>query len=129
MTKDPEVRALPNGTKVTSFGVATNRNWKDANGAKQEEVEFHNTVAFGKVAEIIGQYVKKGQLIFLQGRLKTQSWEKDGVKKYKTEVIVEDMQMGPKAAGGSERPAAPGEVAYPTQEEVAKDISVDDIPW
>jgi single-strand DNA-binding protein len=89
---------MPNGMKVTSFGVATNRTWKDANGAKQEAVEYHNIISFGKQAEVIAQYCKKGDSIFVEGRLQTRKWEdKDGKTNYKTEIVVENFQFGTKA--------------------------------
>lgn len=104
VVRDPEIRSLPSGKQVASLSVATSRTWKQE-GQKKEETEFHNMVAFGKTAEIIGQYVKKGQLIAVVGRIQTRSWEKDGQKKYRTEIIVETMQMGPKPAGSKAAPA------------------------
>ena len=102
LTRDPEQRALPNGKAVSSFGMATNRIWTNQeSGQKQEQVEFHNIVAFGKLAEICNQYLAKGQLILIEGRIQNRSWEgQDGNKKYKTEIVAENMQMGPKAGGG-----------------------------
>ena len=88
LTRDPELKSLPSGTKVASFAVATNRTWKDKNGAKQEDVTFHNVVAFGKQAEVITQYLKKGNSIFVEGRIANRSWDdKDGTKKYRSEVV------------------------------------------
>ena len=75
LTRDPELKALPSGTQVTNIGVATNRTWKDKEGNKQDAVEFHNVVAFGRTAEIINQYLKKGSSVLIEGRLQTQSWE------------------------------------------------------
>lgn len=100
LTRDPELKALPSGSQVAEFAVATNRTYKDKNGAKQEEVDFHNIVAFGKTAEIIGQYLKKGRPVFVEGRIRTRSWEsKDGTgKRYKTEIVLENFQFGPSAA-------------------------------
>lgn len=97
VTKDPEVKALPNGSKVSNFSVATNRTWKDKEGAKKEEVEFHNVVAFGVQADLIERYVKKGSQLLVEGRLQTRSWEADGKKNYKTEIVMENMQFGNKA--------------------------------
>jgi len=94
LTRSPEIKSLPSGMAVVNFSIATNRTWKDKDGIKQESVEFHNIVAFGKTAEIINNYVKKGDQIFVQGRLQTQSWEKDNVKHYRTEVIVDTFQFG-----------------------------------
>lgn len=99
VTRDPEVKALPSGTQACSFSLASNHVYNDRDGKKQEETEFHNCVAFGKTAETIGQYVEKGQELYVEGRLKTQSWEdKDsGKKMYRTEIIVDRFQFGQKA--------------------------------
>lgn len=96
ITKDPELKALPSGMKVCSFGVATNRTWKDNNGQKQESAEFHNIIVFGKQAENTAQYMKKGNQIMIEGRIQTRSWEKDGEKKYRTEIVAENIQFGSK---------------------------------
>ena len=141
LTKDPELKSLPSGTKVVSFGVATNRTWKDKNGAKQEEVTFHNVVAFGKQAEVLAQYMKKGKSIFVEGRITNRSWDdKDGTKKYRSEITLENFQFGPSApgAGGyqatdtSSKEASPSKskapemdtIEYPTEE-----INPEDIPF
>ena len=104
LTRDPEVRTTPNGQSVCTLGLATNRSWKDASGNKQEEVEFHSVVAWGKLAEICGQYLGKGRKIFIEGRLKTREWQgQDGAKKQRTEIIAENMIMldrGERAPGG-----------------------------
>lgn len=109
LTRDPELRALPDGTKVASFGVATNESYKNKAGDKVESVEFHNVVAWGKAGELIAQYMKKGSLIMIQGKLKTSSWDdKDtGKKMYKTEINVRDFQFGRKNTNStSEAPVA-----------------------
>ncbi|HRY62868.1 MAG TPA: single-stranded DNA-binding protein [Candidatus Paceibacterota bacterium] len=138
MTKDPEMRALPSGQKVTSFSVATNRVWKDKDGKKQEGTEFHNISVFGRQAETCAQYLKKGQAVLVEGRIQTRNWDdKDGVKKNRTEIIAEKVQFGPKAGGsvgGSTYPSknsAPAEsnsvgqqIDYPEEE-----INPDDIPF
>lgn len=100
LTRDPELRALPNGTKVSQLSLATNRTWKDISGQRQESVEYHNVVAFGKTAELITQYTKKGNSLFIEGRLQTRSWDDQasGQKKYRTEIIVESFQFGPRPA-------------------------------
>jgi len=99
LTRDPESRTLPSGQTVASFGLATNRVWNDREGGKKESTEFHNIVAFGKLADICSRYLNKGQLILIEGRIQTNSWEdKDGNKRYRTEIIAENMQMGPRAA-------------------------------
>jgi single-strand DNA-binding protein len=100
LTRDPEIKALPSGMQVCSFSVATNRVWKDKNGAKQESSDFHNIVVFGRQAETAGQYLKKGQSVLIEGRIQTRSWDdKDGQKKYRTEIIADRVQFGPKAGG------------------------------
>jgi len=124
VTKKPELKALPSGVKVAKFGVATNRTWTQDN-EKKEEVEFHSVVSFGKLAEIIDKYVDQGQLIYIQGRLKTSNWEKDGVKHYKTEIIAENMQMGPKANG---KPTTETREESENQE-VDEEINPEDIPF
>jgi single-strand DNA-binding protein len=93
--RDPEVRSTPSGQAVASFTLATNRRWRDKNGQKQEETEWHNIVVWGKQAEIAGQYLTKGKQIFLEGRLQTRSWEdrQSGEKKYRTEVVCDNFQM------------------------------------
>jgi len=94
LTRDPEVRTTPAGASVVSFGVATNFVWTDANGQKQEKAEFHNVVAWRKLADIIGQYLKKGSKVYIEGRLQTRDWTgQDGVKRYRTEIIAENMIM------------------------------------
>jgi len=96
LTRDPEIRTTNSGSQVASFGVATNRHWNDKDGQRQSEVEFHNITAWGRLAEIAGQYLKKGQIVFVEGRLKTQTWEdKEGNKKSKVDIIAEGFQMGP----------------------------------
>src|SRR3990172_8419714 len=101
LTRDPELKALPSGSQVTSFSVATNRVWKDKNGAKQESVDYHNIVVFGRQAETVAQYLKKGSSALVEGRMQTRSWEDktSGEKKYRTEVIADRTQFGPKGGG------------------------------
>ncbi|MBI5732102.1 MAG: single-stranded DNA-binding protein [Candidatus Magasanikbacteria bacterium] len=101
VTKDPELRTTPSGQNVTSFGVATNRYWTNRDGQKQEQVEFHNVVAWGKLAEICAKYLTKGGLVLIEGRLQTRNWQdQQGNKHYRTEIIAENMQLGPKTIGG-----------------------------
>ncbi len=102
LTRDPEIRALPSGAKVTSFSVATNSVWKDKDGNKKEATEFHNIVVFGRQAETSGQYLKKGQSVLVEGRMQTRSWDDKttGQKKYRTEIVADRVQFGPKAQGG-----------------------------
>ncbi len=139
LTRDPELKALPSGSQVANFGMATNRTYKDKNGQKQETTEFHNVVAFGRTAEVIAQYCKKGRPIFVEGRLQTRSWEgkEDGKKQYRTEIIVDNFQFGADGGKGSstggahaathEEQPAPSEgeaIKYPDEE-----INPEDIPF
>ncbi len=141
LTRDPEVKALPSGQQVANFSVATNRSYKDKNGNRQEQTEFHNVVAFGRTAEVIAQYMKKGRPIFVEGRIQTRSWDKDGAKQYRTEVILENFQFGAEGRGGEgggsrsasagsdnmeeNMPAGGGEeIQYPDEE-----INPEDIPF
>ncbi len=102
LTRDPELRTLPSGAPVATFGVATNRVWKNQNGEKQEDTQFHNIVLFGRQAEIAQQYLTKGSSVFLEGRVQTRTWEaQDGSKRSKTEIVAERMQLGPRKTGSS----------------------------
>src|SRR3954462_6421805 len=100
LTRDPELRALPSGMNVASFSVATNRVYKDRDGKKQEQTDFHNVDVFVRQADTINQYLKKGSSVFVEGRMQTRSWEKDGKKNYRTEVIADRVQFGPRGSGG-----------------------------
>ena len=133
LTRDPEIKALPSGVKVASFSVATNRVWKDKNGAKQENVDYHNIVVFGRQAEVVGQYMKKGASILVEGRMQTRSWDDAaGVKKYRTEIIADRIQFGPRS-GGSAPSSAPAEKgskqAVETIEYPEEEINPADIPF
>ncbi len=100
VTVDPQVRQTPGGASVSSFGVATNRVWTDKAGAKKEEVEFHNIVVWGRQAEIAGQFLTKGSLVLVEGRLQTRSWvDKQNQQRKTTEIIAERIQLGPRPAG------------------------------
>ena len=105
LTRDPELKALPSGGKVCTFSIATNRTWKDQAGVKKEAVDYHNIVVFGRQAETTAQYLKKGSSALVEGRLQTRSWDdKDGSKKYRTEIVADRVQFGNKpggAAGGN----------------------------
>mgnify|MGYP000178498780 CR=1 FL=1 len=134
LTRDPELKALPSGSKVASFSLATNRTWKDQAGARQEATEYHNVVAFGRTAEVIAQYCKKGSSIYVEGRIQTRSWDgPDGQKRYRTEVVADRVQFGarPTGNGSASTSSAPEMVddasdmiEYPTD-----DINPDDIPF
>lgn len=135
LTRDPEIKSLPSGVKVASFSVATNRVWKDKNGAKQESVDYHNIVVFGRQAEIVGQYMKKGGSILVEGRMQTRSWDDaGGSKKYRTEVIADRIQFGPRKEGSAPyAPKAPAEddhkKAMDTIEYPEEEINPEDIPF
>lgn len=102
LTRDPEIKALPSGINVATFSVATNRVWKDKNGAKQENTDFHNVVVFGRQAETVGQYLKKGGSVLVEGRMQTRSWDaQDGTKKYRTEIVADRVQFGPRRGDGA----------------------------
>jgi single-strand DNA-binding protein len=112
MTANPELRRTPTGMSVTTFGVATNRTWNDKVKGKQEEVEFHSVVAWGRTAEVASQFLQKGALVLIEGRLKTRSWQdKQGVNHKTTEIICDSLQLGPRAAnsGPSQGGGAPSE--------------------
>ena len=131
LTRDPEMRTLPSGGAVASFGLATDRFFTDQSGQKQQQVEFHNIVLFGRLAEIASQYSSKGSLIFIEGRIKTRSWQDSaGNKRYRTEIIAERLQLGPRAAGKATPPKqdkAPDDDIPVIEEE--KEINVKDIPF
>jgi single-strand DNA-binding protein len=137
LTRDPELRYTPQGTPVCSFGIATSRSWAPGEGKeRQEEVEYHNIVAWSKLAEICGEYLTKGKKVYIEGRLKTSSWETpEGEKKYKTEIIAEDMMMldgrGRSDESEGERPSAPAKAAPAPKkdDQPAEDISPDEIPF
>ncbi len=150
LTKDPELKALPSGTQVVSFSMATNRVYKDKDGKKQEQADFHNIVAFGRTAEVMAQYLGKGRPVFVEGRIQTRSWEgKDGSKQYRTEIVVDNFQFGASAPGGAgsssagggnasgaPRPAketeeseAPAKQEGPGIQYPVEDIDPDDIPF
>lgn len=131
LTRDPELKSLPSGIQVSEFSVATNRTWKDKNGAKQESVDYHNVVVFGKQAELIKQYLFKGSGIFVDGRMQTRSWDApDGTKKYRTEIVADRIQFGPRnsSAGTNQVPKSQDKkeetIDYPEEE-----INSEDIPF
>ena len=141
LTRDPEVRQTGTGQAVASFAIATNMTWQDASGVKQERAEFHNIVAWRKLAEICGRYLKKGSRIYAEGRLQTRDWAgKDGIKRYTTEVVLENMIMLDSRGAGNAPftpsapiPAANDEVSYDTNfgDNAAdeEEIKVENIPF
>lgn len=134
ITRDPELRALPSGMNVCNFSVATNRVYKDRDGKKQEQTDFHNVVVFGRQADTVSQYLKKGSSVYVEGRMQTRSWEQNGEKKYRTEVVADSVQFGPRSSGSggaprkseqvADEPASPAGIDYPKD-----DINPDDIPF
>lgn len=104
LTRDPELRSLPSGKPVVNFGIATNRVWKDQDGNKQEAADFHNIVAFGRQAETIAQYLRRGSSALVEGRIQTRSWDADdGTKRYRTEIVADRVQFGPRSGGEANR--------------------------
>lgn len=135
LTRDPELRALPSGMNVCNFSIATNRVYKDKDGKKQEQTDFHNVVVFGRQADTVNQYLKKGSSAYIEGRMQTRSWEQNGEKKYRTEVVADSVQFGPRSSGGGagrrdqdeaqDAPQSSGAgIDYPKD-----DINPDDIPF
>jgi single-strand DNA-binding protein len=139
LTRDPELRALPSGAKVCSFGVATNRVWKDKNGQRQEDTQFHNVVVFGPQGENVNQYLRKGSSVLVEGRIQTRSWDApDGKKQYRTEIVADRVQFGPRGGvggGQGSTPAEPGssqaggKESTPTIQYPEEEINPDDIPF
>jgi len=108
LARDPELRTIPSGQSVASFAVATNRSWQDQNGETQEQADFHNVVAWGRLAELASQYLTKGRKVMVVGRLQTRSWEaEDGQKRYRTEIVANELNFldSRGAGGGDEFPA------------------------
>ncbi len=136
LTRDPELRALPSGMNVVNFSIATNRVFRDRDGKKQEQADFHNVVVFGRQADVVAQYLKKGSSVFVEGRMQTRSWDKNGEKHYRTEVVADRVQFGPRASGSgvparSDMPedvhddaSQGGGIDYPREE-----INAEDIPF
>ena len=126
--KDPEIRYMPNGEAVANFSLATSETWKDKAGEKQEKTEWHNCVAYRKLAEIIGEYVKKGAMLYVEGKIQTRKWEKDGVTRYSTEIIVNEMTML-----GGKRDEQQGSEPAPKQSEPSPEKNFDnfdnDLPF
>ena len=126
LTRDPEARTTPDGTPVTTFSIATNFRWTDAQGNKQERAEFHNIVAWRKLAEICGQYLKKGARTYVEGRIQTRSWDdQQGTKRYRTEIVAENVIMLDRAGPGNAPAAAAAEPPAPAEPV----INVEEIPF
>lgn len=147
LTRDPEMRQIPGGQTVATFGVATNFTWKDQSGQQQSKVEFHNIVAWRRLAEICGQYLKKGSKIYVEGRLQTRDWEaEDGTKRYRTEIVADNMIMldskGRDAASGGNFERTAGGIENTQNADVGsgggaavsgtgaeEDVKIDDLPF
>jgi len=142
LTRDPELKSLPSGIQVCSFGMATNRSYRDKDGNRQEATEYHNIVVFGRQAETSAQFLHKGDSALIEGRLQTRSWEQDGQKRYRTEIVADRVQFGPKRGSGGPMQDSPSQgggqgqsqgsnqgqqndtIDYPQEE-----INPDDIPF
>ena len=139
MTRDPETRTTPSGQTVTSFSIATNRAWTDAAGVRQEKAEFHNIVAWGKLAEICGQYLSKGRKTYIEGRMQTRDWTgDDGVRRFKTEIVADNMIFLDRPQGTGTGAPSHTPPQEPQQEEKTeslpsrnyeKEIKVEQIPF
>ena len=137
LTRDPELKSLPSGMQVCTFSLATNRVYKDRDGKRVESTDYHNVAVFGRQAETSAQYLKKGASAYVEGRLQTRSWEAEGVKQYRTEIIADRVQFGPRTGGseggahgtspvvaGGNAPQQTGAPEYPEE-----DINPEDIPF
>ena len=143
LTRDPELKTLPPGIKVANFSLATNRVWYDANKQKQEAVEYHNVVVFGRQAETSAQFLTRGAQAMIEGRLQTRSWDdpSTGKKNYRTEIIAERVQFGSRSQGGNAAPQSAAPQAASTQDTFdqgpdfdtidypEEDINPEDIPF
>ena len=132
LTKNPESKTIPSGQTVCTFGLATNRVWSNQETkAKQEQTEFHNIVLWSRLAEIASQYLQKGSLVLIEGRIQTRSWDdQSGTKKYRTEIVAESLQMGPKASNlSSPKNNTPEKEEIPIIDEDDEEINISDIPF
>jgi single-strand DNA-binding protein len=133
LTRDPELRTTPSGQSVASFAVATNRSWVDGSGERKESAEYHEIVAWGKLGELANQYLSKGRKVMVVGRLQTQSWEKDGVKRQRTEIVASDINFldrpGAGEGSGDATPAVSSEASDKTASKPAasKDVVIEDL--
>ncbi len=148
LTRDPEVKSTPSGQSVASFSVATNLIWTDQSGQRQEKVEFHNVVAWRRLADICGQYLRKGSKVYIEGRLQTRDWTgQDGVRRYRTEIVADNMIMLDRAGSApssapsmpTEQPSVPSEPVIGVEDPVGAstgeinpeedEIKVENIPF
>lgn len=129
LTRDPEMRSTSGGQTVASLSIATNRFWKDKNGQRQDQTEFHNIVLWSRLAEIAGQYLVKGQEVYIEGRLQTRKYTaKDGTERRATEIVAENMQLGQKARGQSEQGYSASSASSIPEKKEKKEIAEEDIP-
>lgn len=137
LTRDPELKAIASGNKVCTFSIATNRTYKDSNGVRQEKTDYHNIVVWGKTAENVATYMKKGSQILVEGRMETRSWDDaaTNTKKYRTEIIADTVQFGAKSSGGGNSSSAAPQRAPKKEEEIDtieypdEQINSEDIPF
>lgn len=123
LTRDPEMRTTQSGQLVASVSLATNRTWTDKSGAKQEKTEFHNVVVWGKLADVVSQYLTKGQIAYFEGRLETRTFTgKDGVERKATEIVAESMQLGQRPANAPKTQPSP-------QNEATEEVRIEDVPF
>jgi len=128
LTRDPEIKTLHSGKNLCQISIATDRFYTDKDGNKKQETEFHNVILFGRLAEIASQYLKKGSLVFIEGRLRTRNWEDEsGNKRSRTEIIAERMQLGPKVPKETLPPIEEKEEIPIIEEE--EEINIEDIPF
>lgn len=121
LTRDPELKVLPSGIKVATFTIATNRTWKNPQGQKETATDYHNVVAFGNQGETIAKFMKKGNIMMINGRMQTRSWDgPDGTKRYRTEIVTDGFQFGPKTSNGSEMGVS-GPSAFKNGDDMSQD--------
>jgi single-strand DNA-binding protein len=124
--KDPELKYTPSGVAVATFSIATSESWKDQDGNQQEKTEWHNIVAWRKLAEICGEYLKKGKKVYLEGKLQTRNYEKDGIKRYVTEIVADQLIMLDGGGGGKGNSGSSASESAPVHADAPKD---DDLPF
>jgi len=130
LTGDPQTKSLPSGQQVCNFSIATDRYFTDKSGQKQQQADFHNIVLFGRLAEIASQYLTRGSLVFIEGRIRTRNWQDGaGNKKYRTEIVAERIQLGPKTAGKVVPPQPETQKEEIPIVEEDEEIDVKDIPF
>ena len=128
--RDPEVRYTNSGSAVANFSVATDRVWNDRNGQRQSETEWHRVVAFARLGEICGEYLKKGKLVYIEGRIQTREWDdKDGNKRYTTEIVANEMKMLDSGPSSGRSPKEPGQGKEANMDNMEVGITDDDIPF